>query len=224
MVDATKNKETKDDVEWQPFTTFVVEYQWLPAGGGQQFSIVRYRTCTHILESGENSEWEGIEGKPVMEWMLANVVAQAQGQLSSAGQLTGDEEPESQVLFELAEITVRDSDGHVASCSKGGNFSGFISHDSELELEAVIKTGKSPTGEKICYFQTDFFAISLADGSRRSLGSAIPEVDPSEDERLVVTLKDIHLETGVYAIRAVTLLNDHQPALDYLEGALLIVT
>lgn len=224
MVDATKNKETKDDVEWQPFTTFVVEYQWLPASGGQQFSIVRYRTCTHLLESGENSEWEGIEGKPVMEWMLANVVAQAQGQFSSAGQFSGGGEIEAPVLFELSEITVRDAEDHVAKCSKGGNFSGFISHDSELELEAVITTGKSPTGEKRRYFQTDFFAIRLADGNRRSLGSAVPEVDPEDDERLIVTLKDIHLETGVYAIRAVTLLNDYQPALDYLEGALLIVT
>lgn len=223
MVETIKQNSSEGDGEWQPFATYVVEYQCLPLSKDGKPLLVRYRTCTHFLESGENGEWGGIKGKPVIEWMLNRVAKQAQGQLPQSQPHEASSVAEFPVLLNLTEIIISDDLGHKAICPKGGCFTGFVSHHSQLIIKAIIEVEGSFTNKQAGYCRTDFFAIRLADGERITLGSGVPDGDLMKGGKLTVMLGGISMDAGVYAIRAVTLLNHHKPALDYLEASLLII-
>jgi hypothetical protein len=185
--------------------------------------LIKYRTSAHNLEDGKSSEWEGIEGKPTMEWMLYHVVRHAQGQFRKVKIPENSSVIELPIRLRLKNVTIRDAEDHMATCARGEYFSGFVSHETSLEISAGIQVTGAYDTRRIGYFRTDVFAIRLADGKRLTLGSAVPENQGKRTGMLRVTLKDIALEAGVYVIRVVTLLNHHKPALDYLEASLLVV-
>lgn len=207
---------------WQPFATFVIEFQQQKQGADPTQRGLNYRTHAHLVEGGKDANWPGIEGKEVLEWVLRHVALNAQQKPHVPNRGNSTEIIEFPVKLRVKKITVTDNLGHQASCEDSDRFFGYVSHNGELSFRSnTVMQGALLQREHFC--RTDFYALNLSDGSRRLLGSAERMVVPDHNRSIRTELSGIHLESGVYAIRAITIINSEKPSLDYLEGSLLIV-
>lgn len=220
----THSAESPVDTEnnWQPFTTFVIEFQQQKQGTDSKQGGLNYRTHAHLVEGARDASWPGIEGKDVLEWVLRHVALNAQQKPPTPSNRNAPEIIEFPIKLRVKKITVTDNLGHQACCEDSDRFFGYVSHNGELSFRSnTVMQGALLQREHFC--RTDFYAFNLSDGSRRLLGSAERMVVPDQNRSIRTELSGVHLESGVYAIRAITIINSEKPSLDYLEGSLLIV-
>lgn len=219
MADDNDNCKLQDD--WQPFLTYVVEFQKKTKTKDTPIESLEYRTSAHSLEEGVTEIWSGIEGQGLLDWMLREVSARIQADVDKKKQGHQSKLVEFPARFITTGILVEDAHGHRASCKRDGFFTGYVDHDTQITIKAYLSATTHIPDDYIKNSRTDFLLTHLANGERKLLGSVAPKA--GTEKILIATLKGIRLENGVYTIRAVTIINNSIPLLDYLESSLLIV-
>jgi hypothetical protein len=221
--------------EWQPFASFVVEFQAREPKG----RAVERRTMVHHMEADRSETWPGIEGKRLCRWILGQLTKETR-QENDVGAPIGESpavgSPVGAQPAETLPVTVRitqlrafqppQTDMPSAIGEVGRPFQGIVRGDEPFALAACLALAGPAAYEitkKQATYRAQFYACNLPTGERTHLGDTKPETLIEGKLSYTAVLKDVSLPRGMYRLRVATTLQDVRTAPGYLEVPLLQV-
>lgn len=216
-----------EEGEWQPFASFVVEFQARQIKG----RAAEQRTTVHYMEADRSKMWPGIEGERLCRWML--------GQLGEEAQRRTESEEESPVEARLAAVspmTVEiiqiqafqppQTETPVGIGRAGQPFSGFVRSDEPFALEisfALAGPAAAEVAKKQVTYRAQFYAHNRSTDERTHLGDTKAAALVVGKVSYTATLPKASLQRGVYRLWALVTLLSRPPRIGHLEMPLLQV-
>lgn len=215
------NDSSQSIGDWQPISTFVVEFQQRATDGDTGQPRIGYRSVVHNLEAGDGDEWEGLVERELSEWMLSRTVEAAGKAYLKQLPEHDDSVVRMPVRLTLEEIEVQSNHSLRAVCTNDGVFSGYVSHALPVGITVRFQVVGMNDHDKVGCYMIGFSALRIADGKRFFLGWSPMEHKLSS--KTSVEIKEINLEPGIYTLRVTAVLENCRPRLAFMEASLLVV-
>jgi hypothetical protein len=211
--------------EWQPFASFVVEFQARRIKGLAE----ERRTMVHHMEADKGETWSGIEGERLCHWMLDQVGARVQQVIEE--KLPAEVRPAfaCPVTVEIAQVRAfqpPQTETPIGVGEAGRPFRGFVRGGEPFALEASFGLAGPAAAEiakKQITYHAQFHARSLPTGERIHLGDIKPNTLVEGKLSYTAVLPEATLRPGLYRLRVLATLQGMPPILGYLEVPLLQV-
>lgn len=220
---------------WQPFASFVVEFQARePKGRAEE-----RRTTVHHMEADRSEAWPGIEGERLCQWMLGQLTKETQRETEveapieeppavelSIGAQVAETLPVTARITQLCAFQPPQTDTPSAIGEVGRPFQGIIRGDEPFALAACLALAGPAAYEitkKQATYRAQFYACNLPTGERTHLGDTKPETLVEGKLSYTAVLQDVSLPPGMYRLRVAMTLQDVRTAPGYLEVQLLQV-
>jgi hypothetical protein len=198
----TDNPATTED-GWEPFASFVVEFQARGAEGQAQ----ELRTAIHHMESDTDTYWPGIETSQVCQWMVDQLPASVQerGQESHREQAQPVKTPVAEKV-KITQVRVFQPPENSLSPQRieaGGTFQGAVrggqpfTLEVDFELDVAAAAGKTK-GPIECSARS--YAYDLAQQASISLGDTELIALDKGQSAYTLTLPQATLQCGKYRL------------------------
>ncbi len=213
------SSQTAED--WQPISTFIVEYQQQVISVEVGKPLVRYRSVLHNLEQGDGAEWEGLVEHELAEWVLSRTAETAGNAYQQQLPDKGDGVVRMPVRFSLEKVEAGSNDAFHAICIKDGVFSGYVSHAHPLDIKVHVHVAGMDVNDKVGCCMVGFSALRISDGKRFFLGWS--PLDKKWSSKTSVEIKGVRLQRGAYTLRVTAVLENCRPRLAVMEASILVV-
>jgi hypothetical protein len=236
-VGANKGREANSSPrqsEWQPFASFVVEFQARQVSGRTK----EQRTTVHHMEADKGETWPDIQGERLWHWVLEQLGKEVRQELKKplpqeprAVELLAEAQPAaaSPVTLAVAQLCAfqpPQADKPTAISEAGRPFQGSVKGGESFALAtslALTGPGAAEIAKRQITYRAQFYARSLSTGERTYLGDT--RLDTLVEGKMAYTavLTEASLPPGIYRLRVLTMLQSMRTAPGYLEVPLLQV-
>jgi hypothetical protein len=213
--------------EWQPFASFVVEFQARQVEG----RAAERRTTVHYMEADRSKTWPGTEGEHLCRWMLDQVGERAQrrtepeeGRPVEARRAAGP--PVTVEITQIQAFQPPKTRAPIGIGRAGQPFSGFVRSDEPFELVvsfALAGPAAPEIAKKQVTYRAQFYARRRPTGERAHLGDTEPGALVEGDLAYTTRLPQASLGPGVYRLWALVTLQSTPPSMGQFEVPLLQV-
>lgn len=214
------------DEKWQPFASFVVEFQERQSEG-----VIKQRTSVQYMEGDVTETWDGIAEQPVCQWMQEQVRDQIRTVPADDSAVDANQEPIAEpetavvspldwTIEQLAIFQPPEASHPVAVGQPDMSFIGFIRSDLASLFRVVLTAADlQSTEEAIAQnYQMQLFARNLSLGVNTPLNLQLDESFSGENAAAYQVLAaEGVLQPGRY--RLGVFLKDDRPGggVNYLE-------
>jgi hypothetical protein len=213
--------------EWQPFASFVVEFQARQVQG----QAAERRTTVHYMEVDRSKTWPGIEGEQLCQWMLDQVDERAQrrtepeeGPRVEARRAAGP--PVTVAITQIQAFQPPKTRTPTGIGRAGQPFTGFVRSDEPFALEvsfALAGPAVPEVTKKQVTYRAQFYAHNPPTGECARLGDTEPGTLAEGELAYTARLPQAALGPGVYRLWALVTLQSTPPSMGQFEVPLLQV-
>jgi hypothetical protein len=213
--------------EWQPFASFVVEFQARQVEG----QAAERRTTVHYMEVDRSKTWPGIEGEQLCQWMLGQAGERVQRgpEPEEGAPIEARPVASPPVTVEITQIQAFQppkTRTPIGIGRAGQPFSGFVRSDEPFELVvsfALAGPAATEIAKKQVTYRAQFYARRRPTGERAHLGDTEPGALVEGDLTYTTKLPQAALGPGVYRLWALVTLQSTPPSMGQFEVPLLQV-
>lgn len=193
---------------WQPFASFVVEFQAHGQSGER-------RTLAHHIEEDRDETWPGIEGEKLGRWMVHSIGDERQQE----GELPQPEKEApidaaltvfSPTIVEIVGIwMVQPPQAGTPLYTRGEAHPSFVRGGQPFALEASFELtgpGAADTAASGAQYRAQFYAHNLSTAGNTHLGDTAHDVTSADRLSYSALLPDATLAPGVYRLDCIAIL------------------
>jgi hypothetical protein len=233
---AEQNFVPARDGEWEPFASFVVEFETRQVDDHEE-----KRTTVHYVEKDTGDTWEGpnwpglVSDQPCL-WMLDQLEEKPQLQPSSAEALLIEPSPVEAPPAEARPLPVEviqirafqppEVEKPTGIGEANQSFAGLLSGQEPFALEvdfALSEQAAADMAERSITYNARFYVRNLATGTSTPLGDTDTAALVGGARSYTALLSKASLQTGIYRLGVLVKLRSSPPSVNYLEVPLLQV-
>ena len=214
-------KKTNRQGDWEPFASFVVEFQARRVENGAT------EQCTSVqhMEADQDMMWPGIETESLCRWMLDRIESEEIGMKEQPQPIKQSPPkphmmPQAILKNQLQVFQPPNSETPCITCLAGQPGQGYVKSEQPFELRDLfsiswLEKAASEAGQVTCYAQ--FYARQLPAGVLIHLGDTEAEILGENQASCTVRLTGAVLPAGLYSLKVLTRIATTPPILDHLE-------